>query len=73
MKRFVLLLASVVLSTVVIGCGEAPAPPAGKLGTGPETGPPTAGVAKRDRDKMFKDLEEAVAKKAAVAAAKKKR
>jgi hypothetical protein len=65
MKTFVVLLASLVLTTVVIGCGEAPTPPAGTPGTGPATGPPTAGLAKRDRDKMFKDMEDAVAKKAA--------
>jgi hypothetical protein len=71
MKRFALLFASLVLSTVVIGCGDESTPPAGTPGTGPDTGPTTAGLAKKDRDKMFKDLDEAAAKKAAAAKQKK--
>jgi hypothetical protein len=65
MKRFALLFVVLVLSTQMIGCGEAPTPPAGKPGTGPDTGPPTKGEAKRDRDKMFKDMAERDAKAAA--------
>ena len=65
MKRFAPLFASLVLSTLMIGCGEAPTPPAGKPGVGPDTGPPTKGEAKKDRDKMFKDMAERDAKAAA--------
>jgi hypothetical protein len=65
MKRFALLFASLVLSAVLMGCGEEATPPAGTPGTGPDTGPATEGLAKKDRERMFKAQEEAVAKKAA--------
>jgi hypothetical protein len=62
MKRFPLLVASLILSAQMIGCGEGAAPPAGTPGTGPDTGPSTTGEAKKDRDKMFADMEERAAK-----------
>jgi hypothetical protein len=67
MKRFVLLFALVVLPTLMIGCGDDSPPPAGTRGTGPDTGPPTKGEAQKDRENMFKRIDENVAKsKAAV-------
>ena len=65
MKRFALLLALIVLSFPLIGCGEDAVPPAGKPGIGPETGPPTKGEAKRDQEKLFKSINDNVAKQKA--------
>jgi hypothetical protein len=65
MKRLTTILVSLVVSSSVIGCGEQSAPPAGTPGAGPYTGPPTAGVAQKNREKMFKDLEARAAKAAA--------
>jgi hypothetical protein len=56
MKRIVPLFASFVLSTVMIGCGEEAAPPAGKMGEGTETGPSTKGLAKQDREKLLENM-----------------
>jgi hypothetical protein len=64
MKRFARLFASLALSAFLVGCGEAPTPPSGTLGTGPPTGPPTAGVAKKNHDEMLKRLSVAVDKAA---------
>jgi hypothetical protein len=62
MKRLALLFASLALSTLPIGCGEQAAPPAGTPGTGPYTGPSTAGVAQKNREQMFRNLDQAAAK-----------
>jgi hypothetical protein len=62
MKRFAFLFASLVFSIQLIGCGDAATPPAGTPGTGPDTGPPTAGEAKKDRDRLFAEVEERAAK-----------
>ena len=65
MKRFALLFSLIVLSFQLIGCGEDAAPPAGTPGTGPDTGPPTQGLAKKDQENMFKRIEDKVAKQKA--------
>ena len=62
MKRFALLFALLVLPTLMIGCGDDAPPPAGTPGTGPDTGPPTKGEAQKDRERMFKQIDEKVAK-----------
>ena len=62
MKRFALLFVLIVLPTLMIGCGDQSTPPAGTPGTGPDTGPPTKGEAQKDRERMFKQIDEKVAK-----------
>ena len=59
MKLFAVLLASVVLSAVMIGCGGDSTPPAGKMEADGDAGPPTKGEALKAREKMFKDMSEA--------------
>ena len=65
MKRFALFFASLLLSTVIIGCAEQSSAPAGSIGTGTPSGPTTAGEAKRAREKMFEDMKKAGPKNAA--------
>jgi hypothetical protein len=65
MKRFALLFALIVLPTLMIGCGDDSTLPAGTPGQGPDTGPPTKGEAQKDREKMFKRIDDAVAKQKA--------
>ncbi len=62
LKRLALFLVSLALSTLLVGCGEQAAPPAGTPGTGPYTGPSTRGVAQKNREQMFKNLDQAAAK-----------
>jgi hypothetical protein len=66
MKRFALFFASLLLSTVMIGCGEETAPPAGKMdaGAGADTGPSTKGEAMKVHEKMLEDLKKVGAQKA---------
>jgi hypothetical protein len=62
MKRFALSFASLVLSTSMFGCGDESTPAAGTPSAGPGTEIRTAGEAKKDRDKMFTDVEAKAAK-----------
>lgn len=62
MKRFALLFAVLLLSSMVIGCGEEAIPPAGKMGTGPDNGPSTKGLAAKDHENLLKAPEKGTAK-----------
>jgi hypothetical protein len=65
MKRFAVFLLLLAFSTQLIGCGEEAAPPAGTPGTGPPAPGAVKGEAKKDRDKLFKALEDGTARKTA--------
>jgi hypothetical protein len=58
MKRIGLLILIFTFSAQLIGCGEAAAPPAGAIGKGEGTdnGPPTKGLAAKDRENMLKSM-----------------